>query len=368
MLIWATGVSGSGRTEYMQDMAALCTAPHSAEVIHLADLLRDLPSNIRVLDDAQMTRLLDSSDAVRKMHIRGALDKLVKQLPPVGADVICVVSTHACFLRDGRLRPGLEMALLKQHFAPRIDMFVTIIDSCDEVWGRLNQRPEWQDQLELMDIAVWRDIEITMTRMLAEYEGKPFFLLAQRDGAETLFGICTDPDARRIYLSYPISNILKKKRELFDRAQALAVRLREERFIVFNPISIQDVPGTRALLPDQNPVEVPAEQVGPAKRYLDSQTMSRDFQLIDQADMVVAYYPSTDISTGVMAELNHARDTHKPRYSCGYEGRRSPFDRFIFGEMLRDEDTLIARLNEVYKEPKGSWKPRPDPPERQKRP
>jgi adenylate kinase len=360
MLIWATGISGSQRTEYLRRVASLCDAPQKAEVIHVADFLRDLPSSLRILDEQQMTRLLDASDAVRKMHVRGALLGLEKKLDTMPTEAACIVSTHACFLRDGRLRPGLEMALLKRLFAPRIDMLVTVIDSCDEVWGRLHQRPEWQDQLELLDIAVWRDIEITMTRMIAEYEGKPFFLLARRDGPESLYRICTDPDARRIYLSYPISNILKEKRELFERAQALAEQLRRAGYVVFNPISIQDVPGTRALLPRVTAVEVPPEQVEPAKRYLDSETMSRDFQLIDQADMVVAYYPSTDVSTGVMAELTHARDTHKQRYSCGYEGRRSPFDKYIFGEMLPDEGALVARLNELYKTRAGTWNPRAD--------
>lgn len=360
MLVWVTGVSGSHRTEYLRAVSDLSSAAN-AEVIHLAEVLRNLPSNLRVLNDQEMTNLLDGSDAVRKFHVRGALVELENRLRTTGPDELCFVSTHACFLRDGRLRPGLEMALLKRLFAPRIDMFVTVIDSCDEVWSRLHRRPEWQHKLDLLDIAVWRDTEITMTRMIAEYEGKPFFLIARGDGPEGLHLICTEPNARRIYLSYPISNILKEKRELFDQAQGLAHRLREEGYVVFNPISIQDVPGTRVMLGGERGTDVPTEQVDPAKRYLDSQTMSRDFQLIDQADMVVAYYPSPDVSTGVMAELNHARDTYKQRYSCRYAGRGSPFDRYIFGEMLDDEDALVSRLNELYKNPDGSWRQRSEP-------
>jgi adenylate kinase len=358
MLMWVTGVSGSQRTEYLRDVAELIGG--RAKVIHLAEVLRSLPSNLRVYSDEEMTNLLDVSDAVRKFHIRSALSELDKQVTSIGKDVFCFVSTHACFLRDKRLRPGLEMALLKELFAPRIDMFTTVIDSCDEVWTRLNGRREWQHKLDLLDIAVWRDTEITMTRMIAEYEGKPFFLIARGDGPEALHRICAQPNARKIYLSYPISNILKEKKGLFDRAQALAARLRTEGYVVFNPISIQDVPETRSMLLGEPTVNMPAEQVEPARRYLNSQTMSRDFQLIDQSDMVVVFYPSKDISTGVMSELNHARDTHKPRYCCGYVGRGSPFDPYIFGEMLGDEDALLARLNQVYKEPDGRWKPRPE--------
>ena len=358
MLVWATGVSGSHRTEYLRDVARLSSSAGGAEVIHLADVLRDLPSNLRVLNDVEMTHLLDVSDAVRKFQVRGALSELKKRLKGAKKKDLWFVSTHACFLRDGRLRPGMEMALLKRLFAPQIDMFVTVIDSCDEVWARLNGRPEWQHKLDLLGIAVWRDTEITMTRIIAEYEGKPFSLIARGDGPEGLHRICTEPDARRIYLSYPISNILKKKPELFERAQDLAARLRDEGYVVFNPISIRDVPDTQAMLGEKSASKVPDEEVGLAKRYLDSQTMSRDFQLIDQADMVVTYYPSTDVSTGVMSELNHARDTHKQRYCCGYEGKGSPFDKYIFGEMLANEDALVTRLNELYKQPNGAWKPR----------
>ncbi len=358
MLVWVTGVSGSKRTEYLRDVSQLGSKLSGAQVIHLAEVLRDLPSALRVLSDEEMTNLLDVSDAVRKFQVRSALSELKKRLKAAKKKDLYFVSTHACFLRDGRLRPGMEMALLKRLFAPQIDMFVTVIDSCDEVWVRLQGRPEWQHKLDLLDIAVWRDTEITMTRMIAEYEEKPFFLIARGDGPEVLHRICTEPDARRLYLSYPISNILKKKPKQFECAQDLAARLRNEGYVVFNPISIRDVPGTQAMLRAKPAAEIPAGEVALAKRYLDSQTMSRDFQLIDQADMVVTYYPSTDVSTGVMSELNHARDTHKQRFCCGYRGKGSPFDRHIFGEMLADEDALVARLNELYRLPNGNWKPR----------
>jgi adenylate kinase len=358
MLVWVTGISGSNRTEYLRDVSQLGSKAGSAQVIHLAEVLRDLPSSLRVLSDEEMTNLLDVSDAVRKFQVRSALSELKKLLKAAKKKDLYFVSTHACFVRDGRLRPGMEMALLKRFFAPQIDMFVTVIDSCDEVWARLQERTEWQHKLDLLDIAVWRDTEITMTRMIAEYEEKPFFLIARGDGPEVLQRICTEPDARRLYLSYPISNILKKKPKLFERAQGLAARLRNEGYVVFNPISIRDVPATRTMLGEKSAVQIPALEVELAKRYLDSQTMSRDFQLIDQTDMVVAYYPSTDVSTGVMSELSHARDTHKQRFCCGYEGKGSPFDRHIFGEMLAEEDALVARLNELYRQPNGSWKPR----------
>lgn len=356
MLVWATGISGSERTEYLREMSPGCSAGTNIRVIHLADLLSTLPSNLRVLDDQQMTHLLDEGDAVRKMHVRGALNALKEELEDIPDNDLCVVSTHAMFLRDGRLRPGIEMSLLKRFFAPRIDKYVTVIDSCDEVWGRLHQRPEWQDQFELIDIAVWRDIEITTTRMLAEYEEKEYYLLARREGGSTLSRLCFEPLARRVYLSYPISNILAEKRELFEEAQQLAGRLREHGYIVFNPISILDVPGTRTLL--RPAVEVPSRQVDLATRYLNSQTTSRDFQLIDQADMIVAFYPTKYVSSGVMAELFHARDMHKPKYTCRYQGRPSPFDKQIFGEMFNDEEALLGRLDSLYKDDSSAWKDR----------
>lgn len=193
-------------------------------------------------------------------------------------------------------------------------------------------------------MAVWRDIETSITRMLAEYESKPFYLLARADPASGLGGLAAIPRAPSMYLSYPITAIKKDNPKLLDEASQLANRLRDEGFVVFDPLSIKDLQvgeaGRQGISPEMDQAASP---------YLNSQTVARDLQLIDQADMVVVYYPTDKVSPGVFTEMSHARDRRKPLYLCAFPGAPenvSPFLGIFYTEAFTSIEEMIPRLKE----------------------
>src|SRR5207247_10858868 len=73
--------------------------------------------------------------------------------------------------------------------------------------------------------------------------------------------------------------------------------------VVFDPYACKDYDETYQL-----------EEVKPLRKQLSEATVDRDFRFIDQADVVVVYYPRKVASKGVDAEMAHARRTGKPIY------------------------------------------------------
>lgn len=349
MIVWLTGISGIDRTGYAQAAADLGNKaqPSKYRVLDVGQYLEKLPASVRVQPNP--TALLDGNPEVMKLHRILALTRLEQDLQSISGDQVALVSTHACFMRDGRVLTGLDMAFLKDHFAGKIDIFASVIDDCHSAWDALAERTEWRGKLSFTDIAIWRDFEASLTKMLAEYEAKPFFLLARQEPASSLVGLTTQPRRRSIYLSFPITRIQQENPGLLDAAASLRDDLRTAGFVVFDPLAIKDVPGTRkkAGLPSN----VPEDQEQAATVYLTRQTNPRDLQLIDQADMVVVYYPTTSDSPGVATEMGHARDRRTPLYLCAYPGAPdsvSPFLRDYFTEAFRAPSDLLQFLTKEY--------------------
>jgi len=256
----------------------------------------------------------------------GAFDALVRQLKQRPRSSLSFVSTHACFMRRGRLQPGMDMAPLKRLLEPLVDMYITVLDGCLQVYARQQKHAEWRGG--------------------ASPGGNALYLIARQEPAEALYRLCLRPEAKKTYLAYPITAMLKDDPGLFDKARGLADALREAGLVVFNPLSVGDI--GEAAGGYNIDVPVPEEQFEAARPYIDSQIIGRDFQLIDQSDMVIVYYPTDKVSPGVLSEMMHARDRRTPVYLCGFPGAISPFLGILYQEAFETPEQLIARLRALY--------------------
>jgi adenylate kinase len=345
MIVWCTGISGSGRGDYLRE-AQRCFAENGAdcEVFEFGELLANAQDSGNTADDA--TTLLDGNVEVLRVRRLAALDALRHRLAERPPGSYSFVSTHACFMRRGRLQPGMDMAPLKRLLEPMVDMYMTIIDGCVPVYGRQQQHAEWRGHLSLAEIAIWRDFETSLTQMLAGYEGKPFYLIARQEPPTALPRLCQTPRARTIYLSYPITAILEENPGLIDAALEVGEGLRQAGFVVFNPLSVEDIGEATGQF--DIGVPVPVDQFEAARPYIQSQIIGRDFQLIDQSDMVVVYYPTEKLSPGVLSEMMHARDRRIPVYLCGFPGAISPFLGILYQEAFDSPSRLIERLRQLH--------------------
>ena len=349
MLVWCTGISGSDRRSYVAEAAQACREKlnRSCRVIDVGELLEKVLDDLKV--GASPTELLDGNEDVLRLTRYSALTALKNEIDSATEDLV-IVSTHACFMRRARMMPGLDMHFLKRELAGKIDVFATVVHDCHASWLELQKRIEWRDHLSLAQVAVWRDFEIALTKMLAEYEDRRFYLLARKDPAMGLAKLAMEPPTPSLYLSYPMTAITKTDPKLLKKASALADQLRSEGFVVFNPMSIGDVPVTRAATGTQED-DITKEMEDEAAPYLNSQTVVRDLQLIDQADFVVVYYPTDKVSPGVYTEMSHARDRRRPLYLIGFPGAPesvSPFLGLFYTKTYKTIDEAIPELKQMH--------------------
>lgn len=342
MIVWCTGISGSGRKDYLREVAAYFDGQgERCRVVEFGDLLAKVQGETRLADEA--TTLLDGNPVVLDVQRVAAFRRLIDDLRGLPADEVAIISNHACFMRRGRLQTAVDMSLVKTHLAPLVDIYATVVDGAFDIFARQQEHAEWRGHLSLAEIAIWRDFETTLTQVLANYESRPFYLLARQEPPAMLYRLCQTPMPKRIYLSYPITAITQTHPELLVEAARLGERLRDAGYIVYNPMAVDDTPVSLA-----NPAlltGISAEAIEAAKIYLDSQTISRDFQLIDQSDMVVVYYPTDKISPGVLSEMQHARDVRIPVFLCAFPGAISPFMGILYQEAFATPEELLHALH-----------------------
>ena len=293
-------------------------------------------------------------------------------------DLCTILVTHACFWWKGHLIPGLDTHYLKLLFdetrrrmpppdervvqetlpglrlAPPVRpegiFYATIVDSIYTIQRRLDETEQWRGKLEADDVIAWQEQEVFVSMMFAAYERVPHYLVAHDEPVQTLFDLICFKRSK-IYLGYPITNLRREGQAgLIEMAREFGRRLRGH-FVVFDPLSVKDEEAAafakigpqefeQQFSPDQQE-EILAwagslEQVGAWAQGLDHRTrlmlgratVVRDLRLIDQSDMNVVFYPTSQMSFGVLAEMIHARTTGKKVYILYPHRSISPFLEF----------------------------------------
>lgn len=146
---------------------------------------------------------------------------------------------------------------------------------------------------------------------------------------------------KRAYVSYPISDAQSKPRVW--RQVGNFRRLVRQHLTAFDPLMI-DEKRLQGLLAEQRPtgaarqhlvcevrgrrVKLSRAEVEGALADIDGQIVARDYKLIDQAEMVVAYFPrdldgGPLIAAGVQSEIEHAAASTK-QVVIVWESQRDP--------------------------------------------
>jgi adenylate kinase len=279
-------------------------------------------------------------------------------------DLCTILVTHACFWWKSHLIPGLDTHYLKllldetrrrmpgpdegavQETLPGLRLapavrpegifYVTIIDSVYQIQRRLGETEQWRGRLDTDELIAWQEQEVFLSKMFAAYERVPHYLIAHDEPTKSLFDlICFKRP--RIYLGYPITNLRREGlSDLIEMAREFGQRLREH-FVVFDPLSVKDEEaaafakiGEREF-EQQFSEEQRAEILAwagsleglhawaaglddRARLHLGRATVIRDLRLIDQSDMNVVFYPTSQMSFGVLSEVIHAHTTGKKVY------------------------------------------------------
>jgi adenylate kinase len=244
-----------------------------------------------------------------------------------------IIATHTCFRWKKFLSPAFDTYYLSQ-LDP--DLYVTIIDDYDVIQQRLEATDQWRGRLQLWEILVWRDEEVLITQILAQNFRKPHYVIARQEPPEILFDLMFRPERKKAYLSYPITAIEKDQPEQLDKVMDFLAELRKY-LTVFNPLAMSELERTRKLRGKEETITSEIVSI------LDDQTVARDYQFIDQSDMVIVYYPVKEPSPGVLSELIHGFSHDKEVYMV-FPYEISPFLQYYCTEIFKTGEELIDYL------------------------
>ncbi|MFP3229056.1 MAG: AAA family ATPase [Nitrososphaeria archaeon] len=327
-----TGTSGSGRGEYIARAAeAIRASGREVRVFDVGPMMFEAAGNLGIeIPEGKILNLAPSTlNFLRTTVFERILGEARSGAGEGGSHAI--VSTHACFRWRRHLLQAFDFYYLNL-LSP--DVYATVVDSIAGMRRRLEGSPQWRGRLGLKDMLVWRDEETLLTKSIADFQRKPFFVIPAGHPPETLGRLLEDPSAPKAYLSYPMTHV-GEGADLADRVRGFASELRRRGLIVFDPGEVEDM----EILEEGGPE---AESV---REDIYDQTVARDYQLIDQSDFVIVYYHSPVMSPGVLSEMAHAFSGAKDVYVV-FRGPESPFFRYYSTRIFRDEDELFSFLEE----------------------
>jgi len=295
-VVFVTGISGTPASAFLQSVINEAkNHQHKVTLYDIGELMKKYAEE----DDPDVIwdRILDSNEKVRR-HLRALAFQYITSEIKSNPNTLHIVDLHLSFRWHPYLTKGFEPHVLKE-FLPYVRCFINLIEDIDKVQQNL-AKTSWGTRKTLA-LLLWRDEELFLTDLFANICGRVnSFALACGEPPSMLERIIWHPEQKRVYLSFPITNILNdedSKNEIFSFRD----KLRELSIIVFDPYASKDYDDTYKKIE----MEAIRHEVGEV-------TKDRDFRFIDQADAVVVYFPKKVASKGVDAEMNHARSTGKP--------------------------------------------------------
>jgi adenylate kinase len=330
MRVVCTGSSGSDRMGYLQGVQELAAKKRvSLEICNVGDMMLEKAQHIG--SPVSREKILDLPVSSLEWLRGTVFEEIVRK---AASHENTVIATHTCFRWKKFLSPAFDTYYLQQ-LDP--DCYVTVIDDYDHIKRRLEATEQWRGRLRLWEILVWRDEEVVITQILAQNFRKPHYVIARQEPPEILFDLMFRPERKRAYLSYPITAIEDEQPEQLENVRDFLVELRKY-LTVFNPLAMTELERARKLREDGD------EEITPEiMRILDDQTVARDYQFIDQSDMVIVYYPVREPSPGVLSELIHGFSHNKEVYMV-FPYDISPFLQFYCTEIFKTGAELIDHL------------------------
>lgn len=269
------------------------------------------------------------------------IDKIVSE---VSADPYCenfIVNSHATFRWSNGLFLGFSKAEMEK-LAP--DLCVTLIDNIQDIRLSLSLRGQKPEPFTLKDIIVWREEEMLAAELAASLvQGCKHYVVAKGHGPEVIYKLIFENALPKAYLSYPISLTLGHK-DIWDTIEDFRNRIKGlltcfDPFTISESALITEYRNTKSQPKKRTYVNIPVEsrkmrfglgEIQQVIANIEGQIIARDFRLIEQSDMVVAYIPERggipQLSEGVSRELAHAQDCTIDRYVIWPSSRApSPF-------------------------------------------
>jgi len=331
--IVVTGQSGTDKKEYLERVVRQeylnKTKRQKMKLFNIGDAMYQEAENAG--GKIMSGRILDVS-LLRLNSLRRLVFKDIIRYYESNPDANILVNTHSCFRWQYGLFNALDIDLIHT-LDP--NMYITLIDDVDSIYLRLKQKEEGGPSFSLKDILVWREEEIITTEMIALVQGKPFYILPRKNPIDTIAKLAFGDQLKKAYLSFPITKV-RDKEAVLEKIRSFK-NMMANKLIIFDPITIgekrlllfseEDIKtGTMSVETLGEEIEFPVSDLKSVAKDIDGQIISRDYRLINQSDIVVAFIPETkgnpDISAGVQTEIHYAHDLPREVYVIWESNRR----------------------------------------------
>jgi len=346
--IVVTGISGSGRELHLRKFVEFAEVKKSkVKLFSVGSMMFEAARKLGI--EINEDKILDLSPSSLNFLRATVFEQIIREAE--NYDNI-IVSTHACFRWKKHVFQAFDFHYLNE-LSP--DAFVTISDSALPIKIRLESSTQWKGRLTLKEILVWRDEETLLTKSIADYRGKPFFIVPFSSPPETMYNLMSKQYSRKIYLSYPITHLEDRESKLADKDR-FKNRLRtlgltvfdpgeiEDSFLLYKLRELRDSEKDRLVVKENGvEVEISVGEIEDVAEDLLDQIVARDYRLIDQSDFLIVYYFSPVMSPGVLSEMTYGFSNNKKVFVV-FKGPESPFFNYYSTKIFGSEEDLIGFL------------------------
>lgn len=359
LVAFVTGISGSGRLALLNEVQKRNPSLH---VIDVGSRMYSKSEELGVQIPAG--KILDM-DPLALDYLRAVtFEDILRELETTDHDAVAI-STHVSFRWKKHLLQAFNF-----YYVNRIDpdIYINVVDNAHSIYARLNSDEAWRNRLTIKDILVWRDEEFFITKMLADYRRKPCYLFPRREDPLMLERILFDVEKaskegrrrlKKAYLSYPITHV-KGDEKFFAEKEEIKKKLKDAGLVIFDPISIEDSILIDLALQAKNAgseyveiaedglqAKVSVNDLLAAIEDIRDQIVVRDYQLINQSDMIIVFYPVRVLSPGVLSEIKYGYTHNKDVFAIFPHEGASPFFEYYTTRVFKDVDSLIDHLRDL---------------------
>jgi len=351
MKVIVTGISGSGRSSYLQSVLQYATGKgKQVKILEVGNMMFAIAQalGITIPED----KILDLSPSTLGYLRTAVFEQILREC---SQNENLIISTHACFRWKKHILNAFDFHYLNE-INP--DLYVTVVDELLPIKARLEASDQWKDHLDLKDILIWRDEEIFITKAIADFQRKPFYIMPRKQPPDTLYRFMLDPNSKKVYLSYPITHV-RKHAEKLRAKDGFRDKLRTAGMVIFDPGEIDDVNAIKLASDaasnkkerlefetEGNRIQVPTREIQEMRDYIYDQIVARDYQLIDQSDLIIVYYYIPVMSPGVLSEMSYGF-TNNRDVLVVFKGPESPFFHYYSTRIFSDESELMQYLKEI---------------------
>ena len=373
MRVLFTGQTGIDKKAQLQALSEFCAQKGRSiqAIFNIGDIMyaESRRSGLRLAEGKILDLPLAQLGALR----RSALNVVRNE---VADKTNVLVNSHAVFRWNNRLFRAFELPEVRD-LAP--DAIVTLIDDVEAVKLRLDRFKDSGElppdtRYSLKDLLVWREEEMLASEILASFLEIPHYVLGvsledevSKMPLDVMYSLMFEPWKKTTYVSYPISGA-RSRPYVWEKVVEYR-RLARKYLTAFDPLMIDEkrlVELAQRSADGTDEVECTAlgQTVRLSRREIeaiaydiDGQIVARDYKLIDQSEMIVAYFPVDAsgeplIAGGVQSEIEYAAASTK-KVVILWEASRDPTP-FIGqrGDVLvRSLEELEEHLRSISEQP-----------------